>query len=772
MSLEYIVEICVAIDIAILGIAYPIIVDKISNIGDKYTSQYISNLFDNEFPQFPLRFKFNKRIYQISIFKLTLYLTIITFLFLIFNAKPLFGWNNWFINNSAKLFVLTTTFLLTIFFFIWLDKVVLYNGKSTSLLKRIISKYNLLTGDTEIKSYHLKSINELTFYAIEKQDEHLQETLLEFYYREFSSIRKEHDKSKPLVYPVDLYFLVNRLNVELANSQNRKLLAIEHRAVSGNWLFGEDFEDIIISIETYTWVWRNLYTICDKEKFIRMYWANVSQYFDFRLENIQEDYDFETHQVKNKEEIEKRKQERNDFLEFHFALGGLLYYRKQYKSLKYIFQYTQSQPPRYPLLPNNMTEIFIWFENFRNEFKSKRAPLDTKFYFPELDNLGNSQQITFWICSYLTLLFIRQYSLDTYYVYQNHTALPQLPDNVIELNNWLDSATYFERCLQETLKNDALISELGWTVLIEKNKTNFEKFISDFKTSITDKIGQQKFNAPLSQEKLQKFKESTNAIITASFKKYDDIFILISEDQKDKELKLSVSGLRTLMTKSAFTDDDTPHLNYDTIFAEQVARNNIQRFIPNSFLVASTKRYLLNKDNISFGIDKIIANNKDAIIIAMNIGYEFNQVLSASKHNSLVRHIPATDIRDVLFILNKSDLPSIEHKSLKESEIEEYKLEKLNDELKTYSSVIDINTAENTSIKGKWSSENDSLDLKVQITIAFLSVIYWKKEREIIQLNLASRFREQGVQSDINEIETLKTDEKEKPAANIGILCI
>lgn len=765
MSLEYIVEICVAIDIAILGIAYPIIVDKISNIGDKYTSQYISNLFENEFPQLPIRFTFRKRIYQISIFKLTLYLTIITFLSLIINAKPLFGWDNWFINNSAKLLVLTATFLLTIFFFIWLDKVVLYNGKSTSLLTRIISKYNILTGDTEIKSYHLKSINELTFYAIEKQDEHLQETLLEFYYREFSLIRKNHDKSKPLVYPVDLYFFVNRLNVELANNQNRKLLAIEHRAVSGIWLFGEDFEDIIISPETYNWVWRNLYTICEKEKFIRMYWANVSQYFDFRLEHIHEDYDFEINQVKNKEQIEKRNQERNDFLEFHYALGGLLFYRKQYKSLKYIFQYTQSQPPRYPLLPNNMTEIFIWFEDFRNEFKARRAPLDTKYYFPELDNLGNSQQITFWICSYLTLLFIRQYSLDTYYVYQNHTALPQLPDNVIELNNWLDSVNYFERCLQETLKNDELISELRWTTLVENNRANFEKFIVDLKTAITEKIGQQKLNAPLSPEKIQKFKESTNAIITASFKKYDDIFISINEDQKDKELRLSVSGLRTLMTKSAFTDDDIPHLNYDTIFAEQVARYKIERFIPNGFLVASTKRYLLNTDNILLGIEKIIANKTDVIIIAVKISYEYTQVLATSKYASFIKQIPATDIRDVLFILSKSHLPAIEHKDLKESEINEYKLEGLNDEIKTYASVIDINAPENQEIKGKWSSEDDSLDLKVQITIAFLSVIFWKKEREIIQVNLASRFREQGVQSDINEIEPLKPDEKEKASS-------
>lgn len=169
MSLEYIVEICVAIDIAILGIAYPIIVDKISNIGDKYGSQYLSNLFDNEFPQLPIRVKINRRLYQISIFKLTLYLTIFTFFFLIFNVKPQFGWNNFLLNNSAKLFVLAFTFLLTVFFFIWLDKVVLYNGKSTSILKRIISQYNRISNKNDLKSYRLKTINELTFYSIENK---------------------------------------------------------------------------------------------------------------------------------------------------------------------------------------------------------------------------------------------------------------------------------------------------------------------------------------------------------------------------------------------------------------------------------------------------------------------------------------------------------------------------------------------------------------------------------------------------------------------------
>lgn len=221
MTPEYIIEICVAIDIAILGIAYPIIVDKISNIGDKYSSQYIPVLFNNEFPQKALKIKANKKEYSISVFKLTLFLTLFSFIFLIFKFKPPFGCDYWLIKNSAKLTVLTLTIFLIIFFLIWLGKVALYNGKSKSLLTHAINNYNKSKSNTEIQNYHLKAINEIAFYAIEKQDEHLQETLLEFYYSVFASIRKKHDKSKALVYPIDLYFLVSKLNEIVSKDENK-----------------------------------------------------------------------------------------------------------------------------------------------------------------------------------------------------------------------------------------------------------------------------------------------------------------------------------------------------------------------------------------------------------------------------------------------------------------------------------------------------------------------------------------------------------------------
>jgi hypothetical protein len=757
---QNIIEICVAIDIAILGIAYPIIVDKISNIGEKYKSQYIPVLFNDEFPQKSISITLLQREYKITIFKLVVYLTLFSFLFLIFELPPPLWCDNWFINNSAKLAVFGFSSILTVLFFIWLDKVVLYNGKSTSILKNMRKKYDLVDKNPDKKLYYLKAINEITFYAIEKQDEHLQETLLEFYYKVFSSIRRNNNPDSSLIYPVDLYFLVNKLNSEVTITDNKKLRAIEHRAVSGAWLLGEDLEEIQISEETYKWLWRNLYTICDKPRLVKMFWANSNQYFDFRLRPIIPDYSIENGEIVNQGQITKRQKERNDFLEFHYALGGLAFYREQYQLINYLFEYSQAEPPKFVLLPQSMNDIFYWFEIFRNDFKNRQIPIDLKYQFPELDNLGNSRQVNYWICSYLTILFIRQYSLTKYFSHQDFTCPPNLPDSVTELYNWLDSAAYFEKCLNETLANESLFSVLGYTNIIKSQKAEFQNFTEDLKNSIKDKIGNQKLNANLSKEKIQKFYEKSNDIIRSAFSEFKPLFTNIDYSFADSELKLSVTGAKTLISKSAFTDDDIPHLNYDSVLAESIASNHIKRLIINSFSIARTKRYLFNSKNIISAIDKIIGDNGESIVVGINMRFNLKQELTKSKVKNILEFYTSSQDQseNTFFILNRCDLPAIDHKDLKEEEIKEFQLVSINNDFKIYASIIDINTKDNKEIKSRWilKDEPENLDLKVQIAISFLSIIYWKNDRELVQVNVASELREQGIQNDLNDIEPLR----------------
>ncbi|GEC77927.1 hypothetical protein [Flavobacterium aquatile] len=753
MAFSNIVEICVAIDIAILGIAYPIIIDKISGIGEKFSSNYLSNIFNSEFPQRPIKYKWRKYSGEISIFKLILYCTIISFLLLIFDAEPWFGWDNGFINNSANLIVLLITIVLTVCFFQWLDIVVKYNGKATSLLQYLTTRYH--ASEATQDDYNLKTINEFAIYAINQQDEHLQETLLEFYYLAFSNIRQKHDRTKPLVYPYDLYEIVYRLCYKLVDTDNKNLLALEHRAVSATWLLGEDFEEIEISEETYEWLWRIMYAISDKEKFIRMYWSTAHQYTDMQMPYIMAEHN-DKFEIINQVAIDKRQREKKRYFEFHFALGGLLLYREQYSTLKYIFTYTQSQPPRYALLPESMTQIFAWFESFSNEFKSRREPLDRRYSFPELDNLGTRRQVNFWMCSYMTLLFVRLYSLNQHYTYQNFTAQPNLPDSIAELRDWLQAVPFFESCLKRILENEKLLKILGFEKVVEEHQADFSKYIEDLKARLIEKSGTQKLNAALSAEKLQKFKDSSIAIIKEAFSKYESIKNLGEYTEQENDLKLTVTGQTILTGKNSFIEDTgVHHLNFDTILAESIASHSIRKYIPNSFLVAKSRRYLLNQENINDGIQKLIGNKKDVVIVAVNLSYDTKATLE--KYKSQIIEIKGSEyrIQDCLFVLKKSDLPFIIHRELDAKVVADEKFELIDNNLKLYSAILDLSLAENTSIREKYTKEDLEDELKVQTTLAFLTLIVYKNKREIVQLNIASQYKEQGIQNKIEEIEPL-----------------
>ncbi len=746
--LSNIIEICVAIDIAILGIAYPLIVNKISNIGDKYNSEYLSVIFDSEIPQKQINIPvLNKNV---SVFQLVLYLTLFSFLFLIVKLHPLFGWDNVIINNSAEIIVFFLSIILTIYFLIWLNKVALYSGKSTAILIHLSQKYYQKENDEQKKQYLLKAINEMAFYAIEKQDEHLQKTLLKFYDNIFANIRRNYDKNEALIYPINLYFLVNRLNEQVAQIDNKKLKKIENRAVSGYWLLGEPLEYIKISDETYKWLWENIYAIIDKPQLIKIFWGNSVQYFDLGLQTILPEFET-SEQIINEKEINNREDERKKFLEFHYALGGLILYKGHNKLLKYIFEYSQIEPPEYVLLPKSVDEIIRWMIYFSNDYENLGMSVYFKYYFPDLDNLGNAEKVRDWICSYLTLLLIRFYSLQNYPNYQDGLELPVLPEEMHELNEWLDVIACFERQFDNIRGNNELIKILELEAIMNNNE-KFQHFFSELKEKINGKIEEKKINNSISETKVQKFYEKTAEIISRAFQEYEKIFN--KELIKNIDLTTSINGASILASKSAFTDEEEM-LYFDSFFAKSVVNSKIKQYIPNSFLVAKTKSYVFNERNINDALGKIITSKDDIVLIGFERDFYIQKLLDKSTYESIFIPYTGRSFQNTLFVLKKIDLPSIEYKDVTVSTIEEFKLTKVNNDYKIYASVIDLGKDEYH--KRKWESnvKNENLNLKVQLTIAFLSHLYWKKEREIIQINIATKYTETGIQNKIDDIEPL-----------------
>ena len=752
-----IVDICVPLIAVLLGTAYPIILNNISNIGEKYKAKYLLALFNYE------RFQKKRGKFNSNYFEYLLYISLFLLLFLILELKPLFGWNNWFINNSAKLSVVISTISLIIVFILWLKEVIIYTGDITNLFKYLTKEYHK-ESETDRKQYILMSINEITINAVEKNDKRIEEDILNFYTELRTKLRKEYkdnliDKDKSnkegVLYPFYYHEFIRELIKVFIEGSDDNFISLQHHITNGSFLIPNDFQYIKISEDTYNNLWYNITLIRNNTDFISKFWAHSNQYFWMGLKEIVLNFD-----KSNEKKFIEREEERKRFLEFHYAVGGLLLYSKNYESLKYIFSYSQQSPPDYKLLPYDMKELFEWIEFFRNEYKQipKFFIGYDRYRFPNLDSVGTNKQVVFWICRYLCVLFIRQYKLLKTLYYSNTTNQPYLNDlPLMELYNWKESITYFKFCLNKVLEDKEALEQLELWNTYELKYSEIDKFIIELEQSIDEHISDRKERAELSQKKIEQFYASSKEILGNCLEEYLPIN---NPEDFDTDFKVTFSGESVLFNKSCFVDDDIPCMDYDSNLANIISRYSIKKYIPNSFLGAETKSYLLNNNNLLEGIGRIINDKEeDIVIIIFNAGDDTSQKLSNSQYKEKVISLPATDLRNTIFILEKSNLPKIEKSDISEEVKQELQVKKISDKWNIYGTIIDINLPKNEAIKEKWIDDINyyQKENKLQILLGLLFVghIKFKSDRKIIQININNEFEELGTENKLSDLEPL-----------------
>ena len=757
-SVNKIVEICVPLIAVLLGTAYPIILNNISNIGEKYNSKYLLVLFKQEPFQKKRGFTMKSFQFKFDLFQWFLIFSLGSLTFLIFEFKPLI--NIWIINNSANLLVFILTLSLLIIFFLWLKEVSLYTGDIIKLLEYLTKKY-YEEADIDKKQYILMSINELTINAVENNDKRIEEDILKFYLGLRIRLRKEykdnHNKQNEegIRYPYYYHQLIRELIKIFVDRNDDNFISLQSRITNGDFLVPNDFQNIKISEDTYNSLWYNITLIRNNTDYMSKFWSHSNQYFWTELKDIVRYLD-----NSNKGEVEERELERKRFLEFHYAVGGLLLYSKNYEALKYIFSYSQQTPPKYELLPYKMRDIFDWVEFFRNEYKQipKFFIGYDRYQFPNLDSVGTREQVVFSICRYLCVLFIRQYKLSKSLYYSNITNQPYLNDlSLMELYNWKESITYFKFCLNKVLEDREALEQLELWSTYELKYSEIDKFIIELEQSIHKHISDKKERAELSQEKIKQFYASSKKILENCLEEYLPIN---NREDFDTDFKVTFLGQRILSNKSFFVDDDIPCMDYDSSLANFISRYSIKKYIPNSFLIAKTKRYLLSNNNLVKGINKIVQKKiNDIIIIIFGAEYNTHQIIDNSKYKKKVIYLPAIDFKNTIFILERSNLPKIEKSDISKEVKQELKVKKISKKWNIYGTVIDINLPENKVIKEKWIDDTNYYqkenELQVLLGLLFVGHIKFKSDRKIIQININNEFEELGTENKLSDLEPL-----------------
>lgn len=745
--------------IAIFALGFPLLIQTITRIDDKYNSTKLIEVFRQETIT--------------NIFIWSLILSICFYIIWLLQIPPFANWGL-LIDNSALILLGLSTIVLIISTFLIVHLIHIYFVPE-KLTNRLIQVHNN-TKNEKRKTLYFEAISKILFYSINKADEPLARTLLEFYYRAFSSFRKGKE-GKPIEYPQEYYDAIFEAN-ELLCCREKKTISYFNDSTLFH-LFLDKRQKTVISTKTYNFLWKLIVQSIyhNREDFIVSYWHKAHQLFNLFMPKIYPDYDYSVSPfiVKNQTEIDKREKERQDFLEFHYALGGLLMSQHKYSTIKELMYFTQQKPPQYFLVPERMQEIIERYMQIDGEEYLDPVYYQQRYWFPNVSGVDADDIIKMWIKRYLAILFIRQYTLHGYYTNANTLTMPNPPKELSELNRWKEELESLKCFVNDYLNQEDVLKELGLEELHNKEwfnknkKIEPSKLIENLKKEIEDNFDKIKQEQPIAQEKKIAFEKSTLSILKPIFEKYRSLFHNNNIGREYK--KHPIRGQHYILEKAAFgKNQDVGYMNFDTVTAEAVALQ-FQYYSTNIFILISPQKYLLPVEDIFSAINNLNVNHKDFVIISVGLYLDYFEYLHIKGLKKVgekwfyykmeIIEIYTNElVSQSLFILKREDLPNMIFKEIDRQDIlNKFHLSKIDDKFNIYAGLNDLNKSENKTLKEeleKNSTEHD-LSQKVLACVDINVEFQYKIDTKCIQLKVFSQFDDRIKPNKIDEVKSLWT---------------
>ena len=757
---DIITTVLIPMIIAVFALSFPLLIQTITRIDDKYKSAILIKTF--------------RKDWICQYFLIVLFCAIASYILWFLQIPPLFELG-WLIDNSALILVIVTTVALVVMTFLVVHLTYVYYLPEF-LLKRLIKQYE--KRNENVNDLYLQAISKILKYSIQTIDESLADKLWEFYFSKIIKLRKNKENQE-IIYPKEFYITFLEVNEFLCEQNKRAISRFNNNNIFD--LFLDEYQQTIISQETYSFLWKIILQSLhyNREDFVISYWGKAHQLFNFFMKEVYPDDDYSTSKdgryiVKNQNEIDKRKKERNDFLEFHYVLGALLMYKQKYNVLKETMYYTQQQPPKYVLVPEKMQEIIERYMQIDSSEFINPVYYTQKYQFPDIHRVNSEGTIKMWIKKYLAILFIRQYSLPKFYINSNCLTMPTPPDRLSELNRWKEELKSLEYYINDYLSQKNVLENLGMERFYnqdwfeENDKEKPSVLIDNFIKKIEEKFNKIKAEQPIDENKEKNFKEKTVDYLTPIFNKYERIF---NNKQIDNYRSHYIGGQPVILAKTAFVENqDIAYMNSDSITAQGVAID-FEYYASNTFILMSPQKYFLKETDVFFAIDNLKINPEDFLIISIGLYLNYFKHLKIKELKNkddkwFYRDFEIIEINNrnndlvnqSLFVLRKTDLPNIIFKETNKEIVDKYKLEKFDNTYNIYGKIIDFNESENKEIKEEVERNNDQVDLSESV-LSYVNInveIQYRTDVKSVQLKAFSQFDDRGKANKLEDIESFE----------------
>jgi hypothetical protein len=738
-------EICITFIAGILGVAYPILLEVVSRLDEKYSSLRVTDLFNQE------------REYKLFSFFLISSLAGV-FMYMLINLPfmPLFIGGKYVALILVSLLILSTFFLI-ISFLLFVKKVLLYYSTY-----RLLNYLNRNEEDSEEHKFFQATVDILNL-SIKKQDTIAAKTASDFIYKKFKRYRL-NTAGHPVLYPNVFYQSTYDIIRELIFTGNERFTYLEHRTIGGTWLLG-DHERSEISETTFRWMWRGLVlaTKHNRDDMIMEYWGVTHQHFIYELPRVDQVWAFDgkVRKVKNEDEVDKRMVERERLLEFNQALGGLMLYLSRFKVIRRMFRYTTSIPFTYELLPLTMDEVFSIYFKFRNPYNDF---INDRYYFPGVEGIHGEGVVSNWICKYAALLFLRQYTIIPYLTYMTPLKMPNIPTKQSDKRMWIENLDNFKIMVLDLFADRLFMEEVGFGYLtidhiIEEGKTPPATFFDNLKKELADAFEDVEVNQQISADKKLEFLTTSAEIISNGIEPYRRAFEKTFEQPGEKWF---VGSGRMLLEKNAFSDNtDTHYDNFSGALATKMI-DNFYNSISEIFYRKSTKSFLIKRTEFYEAIDRLALDT--ALYVIINFGVDLEYELGVHKIPGLttteykgieVRSFQnyRTDLfNPTFFIVAKSDLPALVFKMIEQKEVDKYDLEPIDQHGFIQASIIDLN--KNQQVRDELGIGGDNKNLKKSV-LAYIGMnieIHCEKTIKMVALERYSEYNESAAPNELANV--------------------
>lgn len=373
----------ISIFAALMGMAYPLILQAIQRIDEMYNSSKLAAYFQKQW--FFLLFS--------RLLLLSIPISIIA-PFLLYYYRD-FSW----------MMVLSAVHAIIVF--------------ALAISAFILFKYILMTTNPskffeylEYKLYGshppLTEIFQIQKYASDKDNEELFGNIT----TSISVYLNSYRKNKRDDVAIDVWKMFRELYKQHSKRDNH---FFSNRNLIVSYFFSPE-EQIFLSEEEYNYIWQTVDAVvhADNESWIYNYWTYANQYYMFTLD----------HYSKNDEEL-KLQQER--FKEQHFMIGALLTYNYKYVLLKRLMYFSNALPPTYDLVPSSFNMIILQLKSL---IVKKDMPIElTKRYLmigaPQ--DVSSDGFILSYAYKYASLLLIRLFTVNDWNItYSNPMGLPEI----------------------------------------------------------------------------------------------------------------------------------------------------------------------------------------------------------------------------------------------------------------------------------------------------------------------------------------------------------